>query len=210
MGHVHKAVNVIHRGRLKRVEFTFAAGDLFDAKVDAIVSSEQTDFVLSRHPESVSGQIGSRYGATVQHELDEATNGQVLRPGTVLDTSGGQDFVRIFHAGFHDPDDWLTVPDEPGRADNLSSASGGSRVPDYFEAIGSCIAQVLDAAVARKLSSVAFPLIGCDLFGLDEKMLVSGWSSATALSSSPQQAYFSICCCRSGARWPGFGSSRVA
>jgi Macro domain len=96
----------------------------------------------------------------------------VLRAGTVLDTPGGQDFVRIFHAGFHDPDDWRTAPVALGEADNLSSASGGSRGADYFEAIGSCIAQVLDAAVAQKLSSVAFPLIGCGLFGLDEKMLV--------------------------------------
>jgi hypothetical protein len=28
-------------------EFTFAAGDIFDASVDAIVNSEQTNFVLS-------------------------------------------------------------------------------------------------------------------------------------------------------------------
>jgi len=27
------------------VEFTFAAGDLFDADVDAIVNSEQSDFI---------------------------------------------------------------------------------------------------------------------------------------------------------------------
>jgi hypothetical protein len=54
----------------------------------------------------------------------------------------------------------------------LSSTSGGSRGTDYFAAIGSCIAQVLDGAVAQKLTSVAFPLIGCGLFGLDEKMLV--------------------------------------
>jgi Macro domain len=169
MAHVHKSINVIHRSRLKRVEFTFAAGDLFDAKVDAIVSSEQTDFILSKNPESLSGQIWSRYGATVQHELDAATKGQVLRAGTILDTSGEQDFVRIFHAGFHDPDDWLSTPVAPGDADSLFSAS---RAADHFEAIGSCIAQVLDAAIAQKLSSVAFPLIGCGLFGLDEKMLV--------------------------------------
>jgi hypothetical protein len=50
------------------------------------------------------GQIWARYGNRVQRELDAATNGQVLRPGTVLDTSGGQDFKRIFHAGFHDPE----------------------------------------------------------------------------------------------------------
>jgi O-acetyl-ADP-ribose deacetylase (regulator of RNase III) len=41
-----------------------------------------------------------------------------------------------------------------------------------LEAVGSCIAQVLDAAVAQNLKSVAFPLIGGGLFGLDEKLLV--------------------------------------
>jgi hypothetical protein len=96
----------------------------------------------------------------------------VLRAGTVLDTSGGPDFVRIFHAGFHDPDDWLTVPSAAPDAATLAGELGGSRGADYFTAIGSCIAQVLDAAVAQKLSSVAFPLIGCGLFGLDEKMLI--------------------------------------
>ena len=45
------------------------------------------------------------------------------------------------------------------------------RETNYFAAIGSCITQILDATVAQKLSSVAFPLIGCGLFGLDEKML---------------------------------------
>jgi O-acetyl-ADP-ribose deacetylase (regulator of RNase III) len=166
MTHGQKSINIIHRSRLKHVEFTFATGDLFDADVDAIVNSEQSDFILSKNPETVSGQIWSRYGIPVQRELDAATSGQVLRAGTVLDTSGGEDFVRIFHAGFHDPDDW---PDELAGA---STDDGGSRGTDYFRAIGSCIAQVLDAAVAQKLSSVAFPLIGCGLFGLDEKMLI--------------------------------------
>jgi hypothetical protein len=98
-------MNVIHRGKLRHVEFVLAAGDIFDASVDAIVNSEQTDFVLSGNPDSVSGQIWNRYGDAVQLELDAATEGQVLGPGTVIDTSGGQDFKRIFHAGFHDPDD---------------------------------------------------------------------------------------------------------
>jgi hypothetical protein len=72
------------------VAFTFAAGDIFDAEVDAIVSSEQTDFVLSGNSESISGQIRERYGVAIQHELDADTKGQVLRAGTVLGTSGGQ------------------------------------------------------------------------------------------------------------------------
>jgi hypothetical protein len=142
----HRSINVIHRSNLKHVEFTYA-------DVDAIVNSEHGDFILSKSPETVSGQIWSRYGIPVQRELDAATNGQVLRAGTVLNTSGGEDFVRILHAAFHDPDDW---GDELGEA---STNDRGSRGTDYFKAIGSCIAQVLDAAVAKKLSSVAFPLL---------------------------------------------------
>jgi O-acetyl-ADP-ribose deacetylase (regulator of RNase III) len=152
-------MNIIHSVKLKRLRFTLAAGDLFDAGVDAIVSSEQTDFVLAANPESISGQIRRRYGDLVQQELDEATNGQVLRAGTVLETSGGKDFSRIFHAGFHEPDDWPGVP-------------GGSEDADYFEAIGSCIRQILNSARGQRLPRVAFPLIGCGLFGLDEKMLI--------------------------------------
>jgi hypothetical protein len=70
------AINVIHRSRLRRIEFTLAAGDLFDADVDAIVSSEQTDFILSSHLASISGQIKNRYGPGIQVELDAATRGR--------------------------------------------------------------------------------------------------------------------------------------
>jgi hypothetical protein len=55
-------MNIIHRSKLRHVDFILAAGDIFDASVDAIVNSEQTDFVLSRNPDSVSGQIWNRYG----------------------------------------------------------------------------------------------------------------------------------------------------
>ena len=106
MGISRLAMNVIQRSKLSHVEFTFAVGDIFDASVDAIVSSEQTDFVLSGNPESLSGQIRRRYGEAAQRELDAATKGQVLGPGSVIETSGGSEFKRIFHAGFHDPDDW--------------------------------------------------------------------------------------------------------
>jgi hypothetical protein len=60
MAHAPKPINVIHRSKLKQVEFTLATGDIFDAEVDAIVSSEQTDFVLSGNPESLSGQTRMR------------------------------------------------------------------------------------------------------------------------------------------------------
>lgn len=168
-------MKVIYQGKLRHVGFTLAAGDIFEARVDAIVNSEQTDFVLSGNQDSLSGQIWNRYGYAVQRELDAATESQVLGPGTVIDTSGGQDFKRIFHAGFHDPYDW---PDwafssaDPSDKGVSIHASREFRETSYFAAIGACIAQVLDCAAAMKLESVAFPLIGCGRFGLDEKMLI--------------------------------------
>jgi O-acetyl-ADP-ribose deacetylase (regulator of RNase III) len=152
-------VNIIYRGKLKNAELVLALGDLFDAQVQAIVNSEQTNFMLADNPDTISGQIWHRYGDQIQQELDVATKGRMLPPGTILDTSGGKDFVRIFHAGFHEPDDW------PG-------APHSSQDADYFETIGSCIRQVLDSAIAQKLTSIAFPLIGCGLFALDQKMLI--------------------------------------
>jgi O-acetyl-ADP-ribose deacetylase (regulator of RNase III) len=163
-------MNIIHRTELRHVEFILASGDIFDASVDAIVNSEQTDFILSGNPKSLSGQIWKRFGNAVQQELDATTKRQVLGPGTVIDTSGGQKFRRIFHAGFHDPDDW---PDRPSEAlGSLGDAPRDFRETNYFAAIGSCMAQILESAVAQKLNSVAFPLIGCGLFGLDVKMLI--------------------------------------
>jgi O-acetyl-ADP-ribose deacetylase (regulator of RNase III) len=165
-------MKIIHQCKLKHVQFILAAGDLFDAEVEAIVNSEQTDFVLSKNLQSVSGQIWKRYGEAVQRELDATTQGQVLRAGTVIDTSGGQDFKRIFHAGFHDPEDWLNQSEEALPIVDSSSGSRDSQETEYFAAIGSCITQVLDAAVTQGLKSIAFPLIGCGLFGLQEKMLI--------------------------------------
>lgn len=172
MAHAHQPIKVIHQRKLKHIELTLATGDIFDAKVEAIVNSEQTDFVLSGNPESLSGQIWSRYGEPVQHELDAATMGQVLGPGAVIDTSGGADFKRIFHAGFHDPDDWPDLPGEAPNMDGLVDTRREIRETNYFAAIGVCIAQILDTAVAQKLKSVAFPLIGCGIFGLDQRMLI--------------------------------------
>jgi O-acetyl-ADP-ribose deacetylase (regulator of RNase III) len=164
--------NIVYRGELNHVEFILATGDLFDADVDAIVNSEQTDFILSGNLQSVSGQIYKRYGATIQRELDAVTEGQVLRAGTVIVTSGGRDFQCIFHAGFHDPDDWPALRAEKAATKNLSGGLRDSRETDYFAAIGCCVTQILHAAASRKLKSVGFPLIGTGVFGLNEKMLI--------------------------------------
>jgi hypothetical protein len=87
-------MNVIHRSKLKRVEFVFATGDIFDASVDAIVSSEQTDFVLSNNVESLSGRIRRRYAESSNVRLLGVSAALVHRPtdhsaGPVILTSAG-------------------------------------------------------------------------------------------------------------------------
>ena len=152
-------MNIFYQGQLNKVGFTIAEGDLFDADVDAIVNSEESSFRLATSPSTVSGQIRYRYGAVVEEELLEQTGGEIYRAGSVIATSGGGEFEKIYHAGFHDPYDW---PD--GKGDSIGT--------DYFEAIGSCISQILDQCVEDGIESVAFPLLGCGVFGLDEKMLL--------------------------------------
>lgn len=152
-------MRTIYRGHINRLEFSLMQGDLFDSDAAAIVSSEQSDFVLSPNPGTISGQILSRFGSRIQEELDSLTGMDVLHAGTVLATSGGDAFQRIYHAGFHDPDDW---PGEPG-----CSSEG-----EMLNTIGSCIDQVLQMALDEEIESVAFPLIGCGLVGIDESMLI--------------------------------------
>jgi hypothetical protein len=43
-------MNIIHHGKLKHLEFTFAVGDLFDAPVDAIVSKRTDALRVGRQP----------------------------------------------------------------------------------------------------------------------------------------------------------------
>ena len=54
-------MNVIYRSKLRHLVFTLAVGDIFDASVDAIVNSEQTDFVLSKNlkPPAVKSGVGT-------------------------------------------------------------------------------------------------------------------------------------------------------
>ena len=153
-------MKIIYQGYLSHLQFTLAQGDIFDSATEAIVNSEQTDFILSPVISTISGQIRRRYGKEVQEQLDAATNMEILHAGTVIATSGGSDFRRIYHAGFHDPDDW---PGEPGC----------STFAEILETIGICVDQVLQMALEGGISSVAFPLIGCGLFEMDEEMLIS-------------------------------------
>jgi O-acetyl-ADP-ribose deacetylase (regulator of RNase III) len=152
-------ISAFHRFPLKRIELVFAKGDLLAAGLDAVVNSEQTDFILSLNRNSLSGQIEERCGALVQDELDRQTCGETLGPGVVLATTGGCIAKRIYHAGFHEPDSW------PGLSFGLDDA-------DYLQAITRCVSQALHLAGTDGIRSIGFPLIGCGVFGLSVGMLV--------------------------------------
>jgi hypothetical protein len=49
-------ISVFHRLSLGRIELVFTKGDLLASDLDAVVNSEQTDFILSRNRESLSGR----------------------------------------------------------------------------------------------------------------------------------------------------------
>jgi O-acetyl-ADP-ribose deacetylase (regulator of RNase III) len=152
-------ITVFHRLSLGRIELVFAKGDLLASDLDAVVNSEQTDFILSRNRKSLSGQIQEKCGALVQDELDRQTCGETLGPGEVLATTGGCIAKRIYHAGFHEP-----YP-RPGLSLGLDDA-------DYMQAIGRCVSRVIQLAGTDGISSVGFPLIGCGVFGLSVGMLM--------------------------------------
>ncbi|MCA9823773.1 MAG: hypothetical protein KC470_14235 [Dehalococcoidia bacterium] len=143
-----------------------ALGDLFAAPVEAIVNSEQTDFILSRSPDSISGQLNRRYGALVADDLARQTGGRVMPPGTVLRTGPAAPFSCIYHAGFHTPDQWLAAPgwEAPGEP-------GSMEEPEYLTVIRGCVRDILDDAFATGRSSVAFPMLGTGDFGLDPSAL---------------------------------------
>jgi len=136
-----------------------AVGDLFEAPAQAVVNSEQTDFVLSHDAETISGQVRKRFGDAVQEELLALTGGEVLPPGTVLRTNAGTPFSYVFHAGFHRPTEWLV----PGVTEEGES--------EFIGHIRRCVADILAQARALRLTSVAFPLLGTGVFGLDPRLL---------------------------------------
>jgi len=146
--------------------FRLGVGDLFDVPVDAIVNSEQSDFKLSSIPSTISGQINSRYGRTVQPELDAQAKHEVFPPGIVLRTGAAGPYACIYHAGFHGPDGWL--PASP-----FAQLFAGESVeePEYADIIRTCVREILSDAVERKLASIAFPALGTGLFGLDRSVL---------------------------------------
>jgi O-acetyl-ADP-ribose deacetylase (regulator of RNase III) len=161
---------------LGKLVFHLQHGDLFQAPVEAIVNSEQSDFLLDCGGRTISGQIHRRWGSQVQAELTQQTGGAVLPPGTVL-TTGGDPYAAIFHAGFHHPGVFLDGETEDDQTEHL-------------KLIRSCVRQVLDRAVDMPLRSVAFPLLGCGLFGLDPRLMASEFFEEVAHvagSAGPRQ-----------------------
>jgi O-acetyl-ADP-ribose deacetylase (regulator of RNase III) len=150
--------NLHYSWRLASVTFHLVQGDLFDIPVEAIVNSEQTDFVLAFGGGSVSSQIRKRFGAEVQRQLDDQTKGALLEPGAVLKTTGGP-YPAIYHAGFHHPTEWL---DDASREDSET---------EHLEVVRRCVRRVLQDVRDAPFSSVAFPLIGSGIFGLDAKLV---------------------------------------
>jgi len=57
------------------LDFHLAQSNLFDVPVEAIVNSEQSDFILSQRDSSISGQIWHRYGPEIRLELAKLTGG---------------------------------------------------------------------------------------------------------------------------------------
>jgi len=76
----------------------------------------------------------------------------------VLNTSCSRDYKYIYHAGFHHPKIWLDANDEENQTTHIHLIRG-------------CIREILCSLDDDGVSSVAFPLIGCGLFGLDPLIL---------------------------------------
>jgi O-acetyl-ADP-ribose deacetylase (regulator of RNase III) len=153
-----------YKWQLGRITFHVTLGDLFAVPAQAIVNSEQTDFVLARNPNTISGQIHRRFGNEVQEQLDAQTNGETMPPGTVLRTHVDGSPV-IFHAGFHHPFAW---PDSSSKDDAES---------EHLQLIRSCVRQILSSMNDAGVNSVAFPLLGAGLFGLDPQVVAFGFFS---------------------------------
>jgi O-acetyl-ADP-ribose deacetylase (regulator of RNase III) len=140
-------------------------GDLLAAPEPVWVNSEQSGFRMARGTRTVSGQLVARWPA-MQAELLALTRGEVLPPGTVLETSGpgGR---RVLHAGFHAPDDWLV----PGEDDAVAL---------HASTIQRCVELVLGAVRAAGRPAVAFPMIGTGAFGLPVEVFARLFFTAVA------------------------------
>ncbi len=134
-------------------------GDILKQAEEAMVNSEQTDFILASHDNSISSKINSKFPET-QSDLHFQTGGEVFPPGTVLQTNCPNGKI-IFHAGFHAPSDWYNKDDTE------------DRLAEHMDRIQECIEIIIDQCIEKKVRSVGFPLIGCGIFGLPKEVFSS-------------------------------------
>jgi O-acetyl-ADP-ribose deacetylase len=152
-------IHIAYTWRIGSITLHLTDKDLFDLSVDAVVNSEQTDFVLSLNPGTISGQLHMRFGDALQDELDRQTEGQRLPAGTVLKTPVNKYYSYIFHAGFHQPDEWINEQDRE------------SQETDSVRIIRRCVREILRALTSDDIQSIAFPLIGTGVYNIDPSLL---------------------------------------
>ncbi|NEV60362.1 macro domain-containing protein [Thiorhodococcus minor] len=165
-----------HVWKIGSIDLHLAVADLFDLDVSAIVNSDQTDFYLARNPKTISGQIRRRLGSVIQDELDALTQKTILPTGTVLSTGGGALYERIYHAGFHQPGEWLDSEDVDHEADALNT-------------VIRCVRTILTDPDLPE--SIAFPLLGTGLFGLSPALVAYEFAReilAVGLRGGPRRA----------------------
>jgi O-acetyl-ADP-ribose deacetylase (regulator of RNase III) len=167
--------------KLHNLDFHLVIDDIFNVPVQAIVNSEQTDFILSWNPYTISGGINERYGTQVQEELNHLKRGRIRSEGTIIKTGPVGDYQAIYHAGFHHP--WKFPDFKIDDPDQV----------EYLHIIRSCVRQILDDFARSEMHSVAFPLIGTGVFELDPALLayefmleLFGFAESTHLSAQKQ------------------------
>lgn len=158
-------------------------GDLLSARVGAVVNSEQSDFVLSSDVRTISGQL-RRACPSMQQELDEQTHQKTLPAGTVLQTAGPRSRYRVFHAGFHDPHEWL----DPAETDDVAR---------HAATIRRCVDDILRRVRASEILSVAFPSIGTGAFRLPRATFARLFFDCVgAVGMTPGRAFRVVLCLR--------------
>jgi O-acetyl-ADP-ribose deacetylase (regulator of RNase III) len=138
------------------VELHVVYGDIFDLPVESIVNPENTRFDMARPVTgSISGQLLERYAPAIQYELYRQTQNKALPVGTVLETSGFEDYGRIYHIGHHRTDTW-----------DAAELSEGKRA-EHYSIVRTGMRETLQRFGDSEQPSIAFPLLGCGTFGLD-------------------------------------------
>jgi hypothetical protein len=157
------------RWAIGNIELEVRVGNLLEAPETYLVNSENSAFRLAVGTHSISGQF-RRAHPIMQAELDVQTRHQWLPEGSVLETSGPGGH-RVYHAGFHALDGWMTNGAE-------------DEVAYYAANIERCVEKILESVAAIEAEDrrrVAFPLIGTGSFRLPEAVSARLFFAAVAV-----------------------------